>query len=65
LENKQTASEPKKEHYTKTCNGCNGQIVMRKINGKWGAYENYNTEDYHSCTGKQEEQTQEKQTELT
>ena len=60
LENKQTASEPKTEdktHYTKTCNGCNGQIVMRKVNEKWGAYENYNTDDYHSCKNKQEEQT--------
>ncbi len=39
----------KKNGYTKTCNGCNGQIVMRNINDKWGAYENYDTDDYHNC----------------
>ena len=35
--------------YTKNCNGCNGQIVMRQFRGKWSAMENYDTDDYHKC----------------
>ena len=40
--------------YTKSCNGCNGQIVMRQFRGKWSAMENYDTDDYHKCESRAE-----------
>jgi len=38
--------------YTKTCNGCNEQIVLKEINDKWNAYDNYDSNDYHNCSKK-------------
>ena len=40
--------------YTKNCNGCNGQIVMRQFRGKWSAMQNYDTDDYHKCENREE-----------
>lgn len=40
----------KKKPYTKTCDGCQEQIVLKEQDdGKWNAYDNYDTNDFHNC----------------
>jgi hypothetical protein len=47
------ANATSEDGYTKNCNGCNGQIVMRQFRGKWSAMENYDTDDYHKCESRE------------
>jgi hypothetical protein len=41
--------------YTKNCNGCGIQIVIRYYRDKWSAMQNYDTDDYHKCESREEE----------
>jgi hypothetical protein len=54
LHNKAESQFTSEDGYTKNCNGCNGQIVMRQFRGKWSAMQNYDTDDYHKCESRAE-----------
>ena len=47
---KASITDFKKKPYTKTCDGCQEQIVLKEQDdGKWNAYDNYDTNDFHNC----------------